>query len=286
MSIEDLENQLGVQSSEKTPEQIRDITAKIPEERASTNLDDAPEPIIKVKDKPAPEMLENPIVKECHQIYKDGRTNDVEWRWQLGEKIDGIYTDTSDKSEGVLKAISFVLDISTSDLSRFRKFYKSFKFEDVKKKIDQGYSWSHFKILNDIKDTLIKDRIINQIDTKGEAPKTNELQDVVNKEKEQQLDRAAASSSEDSKKSSIPSPSRPINSALKVVEKLGDYLGDIYIQIESGIDFASEKQEEKYNESFNDLKVRLGEIIEMSNKIINGKNITDEKPTKKEENGP
>jgi hypothetical protein len=254
MSIEDLEQQINGESSSE-----------------------------KAKDKPV-EKLKNddPIVKECHEIYKRGRGNDVEWRWYLGEKIDGIYSDASEKIEGILKTISTVLDIATSDLSRFRKFYKSFKFEDVQKKIEQGYSWSHFKILNDIKDALIKDRVINQIDSKGEAPKTNELQDVVNKEKEQQLDRAAASSSEDSKKSNIPSPSRPINSALKIVEKLGDYLGDIYIQIESGIDFASEKQEEKYNESFNDLKVRLGEIIEMSNKIISGKNITNEKPSKKE----
>ncbi|CAK0748380.1 hypothetical protein CCP1ISM_20027 [Azospirillaceae bacterium] len=262
MSIEDLETQLGVPASEKKP-------ADKPV--ASTAIEDTPEPAAKVKDKPAPEMLDNPIVKECHQIYKDGRSNDVEWRWHLGEKVDGIYADTSDKSEGVLKAISFVLDISTSDLSRFRKFFKSFKLEAIREKIELGYSWSHFKILNDIKDGLIKERVMNQIDAKGEAPKTVELQNTINKEKEQQLDSAAASSAADGDKgSSAPSPARPINGALKHIEKLNDCLADIFMQIKSGVDFASDKQEEKYNESMDDLKNKLRETIEVANSIIDG----------------
>ena len=265
MSTSELEKHIGVPSTEK------------PADPPEVRVEDTPEPASKTKEKPAPEVLNNPVVKECHAIYKNGRSNDVEWRWHLGEKIDSVYTDTSEKNEGILKAISFVLDIATSDLSRFRKFYKSFKLETIKEKIELGYSWSHFKILNDIKDGLVKERVMNQIDEKGEAPKTSELQDTVNKEKEQQIDRAASSAADDEKKGSTPSPSRPVNSALKALEKLGDYLGDVFIQIESGIDFASDKQEEKYDEALGELKVRLGEMIEMSNRIINGKNITDEK---------
>ena len=272
MSIKDLEKQIGVPSTEKE----LDTTVDKPVVSAGETID-TPEPAAKSKEKPTAELMNNPIVKECHEIYKNGRSNDVEWRWHLGEKIDGVYTDNADKNEGVLKAISFVLDISTSDLSRFRKFYKSFKLEIIKEKIELGYSWSHFKILNDIKDGLVKERVMNQIDEKGEAPKTTELQDTVNKEKEQQLDRAGASAAADGEKNnSTPSPSRPINGALKHAEKLGDCLADIFMQIKGGVDFATDKQEEKYNESMEELKTRLREIVEVSNTIIDG-NITGEK---------
>lgn len=280
MSIKDLEEQIGVPSSEKTPPMSEDLF----DDATLVSKADTPEPSSKTKEKPTPEVLDSPVVKECREIYKNGRSNDVEWRWHLGEKIDGVYTDTSEKNEGILKAISFVLDISTSDLSRFRKFYKSFKLELIREKIELGYSWSHFKILNDVKDGLVKERIMNQIDEKGEAPKTVELQDTINKEKERQVDSAAVSASDDAKKSSTPSPSRPINSALKVIEKLGDYLGDIFIQTESGIDFASDKQEEKYGEAFDELKVKLREIIEMSNRIINGKCVIEDKGRQEEGN--
>jgi len=272
MSIADLEKQIGVPSTEKAP----DTTVEKPTVAAG-ETPDTPEPAAKSKEKPTAELMNNPIVKECHEIYKNGRSNDVEWRWHLGEKVDGVYTDNPDKNEGVLKAISFVLDISTSDLSRFRKFYKSFKLEVIKEKIELGYSWSHFKILNDIKDGLVKERVMNQIDEKGEAPKTTELQDTVNKEKEQQLDRAGASAAADGEKSSsTPSPSRPINGALKHAEKLGDCLADIFMQMKGGVDFATDKQEEKYGEAMEELKTRLREIVEVSNTIIDG-NITGEK---------
>ncbi len=292
MSIEDLKKQIGEPSTEKTPEQIKELTDKVKEnwtpkdskEKSDTDLE-TPGPAPKAKEKPTAELLNNPIVKECHEIYKNGRTNDVEWRWHLGEKVDGVYTNNPDQNEGVLKTISFVLDIATSDLSRFRKFYKSFKLELIKEKIELGYSWSHFKILNDIKDGLVKERVMNQIDEKGEAPKTTELQDTINKEKEQQLDRAATSSAADGEKNnSTPSPSRPINGALKHAEKLGDCLADIFLQIKGGVDFASDKQEEKYNESMDELKTRLREIIEVSNSIIDG-SITEPKDGGEDEDG-
>lgn len=53
-------------------------------------------------------------------------------------------------------------------------------------------------------------------------------------------------------------------------EKLGDFLADIYMQLKGGVDFASDKQEEKYNESMDELKTKLREIVEVSNQIIDG----------------
>jgi hypothetical protein len=214
--------------------------------------------------------IDNSIVLECKEIYKLGRTNDVEWRWYLGQKVDTVYTNNPNVDNGILKTISAALDIATSDISRFRKFYKSFKLEDIRQKIEKGFSWSHFKIINDVSDSAIKERIINKIDSNDEVPKTTELQNDIDKEKEQKLDSAAASSAADGKGSSSPSPSKPIKGAIGSAEKLGDCLADIFMQVKSGVDFASDKQEEKYNELMDELKTKLREIVEVSTKILDG----------------
>lgn len=232
----------------------------------SKNDNEVPEDKIEVI---TAEQYENSekLIQECKEIYKKGRENDLVWRWEIGQKVDAAYADENKFQKGTLKRLSDELDISVSDLSRFKKFYLSFNKEMLIERASVGYTWSHFKLINDLPDGSIKERMINLMQEEDEAPKTKDLQETISNEKNQQLDRADAdaqssASTSDGEKSSSSSKSavKPINSALIAIEKLSDYLGDIALQEESGIDFDTDAKQEKYDEAMDELNTRLKEI--------------------------
>jgi hypothetical protein len=210
------------------------------------------------------------IIERCKEIYKSGRTNDVEWRWMLGEYVNNVSENEDKYESSILKVLSDELGISPSDLSRFRKFYKSFNIEYVKEQASKGLTWSHFKIINDMPDDDAKKHIMSKVEGCPEI-KTVDLQKMANEERDKVMSNADGSSgsvADDDQKSSKPSALKPINGALKSIEKLGDCLADLLMQKKSGIDFDTDKQEAKYNEKLSELDSRLAEIVKMHEDIF------------------
>ena len=216
------------------------------------------------------------LISSCRELYKAARQNDLIWRWELGKRIDETYENKEKYEEGVLKKLSRELDIGISDLSRFRKFYKSFNKEMLEERVAVGYSWSHFKMINDLPDGDIKTRMISLMEQEDEAPKTKELQQTINQEREAQFDAmdddgsgatTGSTSDGESKPKKTSSPNKPVNSALKTIDKLIDFMSDIYMQEEAGIDWDTDSQESKYNELIDELKSRLDNLDKISKSI-------------------
>lgn len=221
------------------------------------------------------------LVTECKEIYKQGRENDLVWRWAIGQKVDQAYEDENRYEKGILKRLSEELDIAISDLSRFKKFFVSFDKDTLIDRAAVGYTWSHFKMVNDLPDGAIKKRMISMIEQEDEAPKTKDLQATISEEKNQQfseLDKEddTTSGSNSEKSSSSKSYMRPVNSAMMAIEKLGDHLSDIVLQEESGMDFDTDAKEEKYKEAMDGLHGRLKEIEQIRQKIWNSNPVNDD----------
>lgn len=212
------------------------------------------------------------FVEECREIYERGRKTDVEWRWQLGSKVEDAYLNKDKYESGILKTLSEEIGLAVSDLSRFRKFHNTFDIKLVKKQASKGYTWSHFKILTDMPDTEAKKNMLVKFENNDEIQKTTELQKECNLEREKEIDpegqAAAASGSKSDNTTKSPSPVKPVNAALRAIDKLGDYLADITVARSSGLDFDTDKQEEKYNEGMAELKVRLEELSDIKDKIF------------------
>lgn len=215
------------------------------------------------------------LIEDCKIIYKIGRENDLTWRWLIGEKVEKAYANENEYEKSVLKILSEELDISISDLSRFRKFHLAFDKEMLINRASVGYTWSHFKIINDLPDGDIKKRMISMVQEEDEAPKTKDLQVAIAEEKNQlyddneESDTSTGSKSDKESKSNSKSFVKPINSALIVIEKLNDFLTDIFMQEESGMDFDTDAKHDKYYELKEILKTRLDESNEIANKIWN-----------------
>lgn len=216
------------------------------------------------------------FINDCKSIYERGIENDLVWRWKLGEQINKTYADAVKYESSILKRLSETLDIAVSDLSRFRKFYNNFTVDKVVESANRGFSWSHFKIVNDLPDGKIKEDMKAKLEEGDKAPKTKDLQQEIDTKKEQQVDGSSgtdATSSGDAKssgpgdKTHRSSPVRPVNSAIKAVEKLCDFLGDVIIAIGDGVDFDSEKQQESFNEKFDELKLKLDEVVAYKDKL-------------------
>lgn len=224
------------------------------------------------------------LVSECKEIYKQARENDLTWRWDIGQRVDEAYANEDSYEKSVLKRLSEELDIAVSDLSRFRKFFNSFDKDMLLERAQVGYSWSHFKMINDISDDSIKKRMIAMMEQEDEAPKTKELQSTIAEEKDQSfagLDEDAASGSSSSGESSSSSGKsyiKPVNSAMMALEKLCDHLGDIALQEEGGMDFDTDAKEEKYNEAMDELGSRLKEISEIHAKLWGSSGLHDKTP--------
>lgn len=214
----------------------------------------------------------NKLIEECKKIYKRGRENDLIWRWLIGEKVENAYSNENEYEKGVLKKLSEELDIAISDLSRFRKFHSSFDQEMLIDRASVGYAWSHFKMINDLPDGDIKKRMISMVEKEDEAPKTKDLQIAIAEEKNQSFEdeeesRNSSSQSDSETTSKSKSHAKPINSALIVIEKLNDYLTDIYVQEESGMDFDTDAKHDKYYELRDTLKEKLNELLEIQAKV-------------------
>jgi hypothetical protein len=252
-NIEELANDLGIDINEE-------------DDNSTTNVE--------VSNIDTKEQIEasTTLVEECKIIYKKARENDLSWRWNIGQKVNDAYANESNYEKGVLKRLSEELDISISDLSRFKKLYNSFTIDLLINRADVGYTWSHFKIINDLPDGGLKSRMITLVEEEDEAPKTKELQQVINEEKDSQFnddvntnDKSNNSSEFDN--SSTPSPVKPVNGALKLIDKLNDCLSDIFMQEETGIDWDTDNKEQKYNEKIDELKTRIDETMKISDKI-------------------
>jgi len=220
----------------------------------------------------------NKLVDECKAIYKQARENDLIWRYLIGEQVNDAYANENKYETSILKRLSEELDIAVSDLSRFRKFYNTFQKDTLIEYAQKGYAWSHFKLVNDVSDSDVRARMITMMEKEDEAPKTKELQETIAKEKEEQFkvrDEEATSgtgTSGSENKTKGPSPVKPVNAALRSLDKLGDSLADVVIQQESGIDFDSNNQEQKYNDLLAELDTRLSEVAEMHDKIFSNNN--------------
>jgi hypothetical protein len=212
------------------------------------------------------------FVEECKEIYEHGRKTDVEWRWQLGSKVEDAFLNEDKYEKGILKTLSEEIGLAVSDLSRFRKFHNTFDIKLVKKQAAKGYTWSHFKILTDMPDTEAKKNMLAKFENNDEIQKTTEFQKECNLEREREIDpegqAAAASGTSGEKTTKSPSPVKPVNAALRAIDKLGDYLADITVARSSGIDFDTDKQEEKYNEGMAELKIRLEELAGIKDQIF------------------
>jgi len=225
----------------------------------------------------------NQLISECRDIYQKGRENDLAWRWMIGQKINDAYDNETKYEESILKRTSNELDIAISDLSRFRKFYLSFDKDKIIERAQVGYTWSHFKIINDLPDGDIKKHMIAQVEKEDEAPKVKELQKTISDEKNAQLsglDEDGSSglggSTGESSASKGSSPMRPVNKALQHIEKLSDFLTDIYMQEQSGLDFDTDGKEEKYNERMDELGSKMREIQELYEKVWNKNDLPDD----------
>lgn len=229
------------------------------------------------------------LIKKCKDIYQIGRENDLAWRWMIGNEVDDAYENEEKYEESILKRMSEELDIAISDLSRFRKFYQSFDKEKIIERAKVGYTWSHFKVINDLPDGDIKKRMIALVEAEDEAPKIKELQSTINEEKNAQFNETDSDSSDGLGGSSGTSiqggstPIKPVNASLKIIDKLLDNLTNIFLQEESGIDFDTDTKEEKYNTAMDELNVRINEVIEIHNKIW--KNISSDDDDDDDDNG-
>lgn len=251
--IEDLADQLGVDIDESSDNNTELTAVEVDTQQQIT--------------------ASNELIQECKSLYKSARENDLTWRWDLGNKVNDAYENDKKYENSILKRLSEELDISTSDLSRFRKFYKSFDKNMLIERASVGYSWSHFKIVNDLPDGDMKIRMISIIEQEDEAPKTKELQQTINEEKDAQYNsvddeegKPGTGPSDESKVKTV-SPLRPVNRALKIVDKLGDFLTDIYMQEEAGIEWDTDSKLEKYNIAIDELRSRIDDLMEISNKI-------------------
>lgn len=211
------------------------------------------------------------LIETCVNIYKVGRENDLAWRWMIGAEVDESYANEDLYEESILKRMSEELDIAVSDLSRFRKFHVSFDKEMVIERAQVGYTWSHFKIVNDLQDGDIKTRMIAMIGDEDEAPKIKDLQQTICDEKEAQFGDEDGSGglggTSGEAVSSGPSLIKPVSASLKLVDKLLDNLSDLFIQEQSGMDFDTDTKGEKYKEAMDELSVRLDEVKQIHNKI-------------------
>lgn len=254
-------------------DEVEDLIKDLGLEEQDVDNDEPEESVVVHVDKAAQIAASDDLIAKCKEIYQVGRENDLAWRWMIGQEVNNAYEDETKYEEGVLKRTSNELDIAISDLSRFRKFYLSFDKEKVIDRAQVGYTWSHFKVINDLPDGDIKKRMISQIESEDEAPKVKDLQDAIDEEKNAQLaglDESSGGlggSTGEASTSSGPSPIKPVNAALRTIEKLNDYLTDILIQEEAGIDFDNDSKEEKYNEAIDELSTKLKELNEISDKI-------------------
>ena len=216
------------------------------------------------------------FINECRSIYERGIENDLVWRWKLGEQINKTYAEADKFESSILKRLSETLDIAVSDLSRFRKFYNNFTVDKVTESANRGFTWSHFKIVNDLPDGKIKEDMKVKLEEGDKAPKTKDLQHEIDVKKEMQVDGASgtdATAAGDSQsgpgdKTHRDSPVRPINNSLKAIEKLCDSLGDLIIAIGDGVDFNTEKQQESFDEKLGELKIKLDEVVAYKDKLF------------------
>lgn len=253
--IEDLINELGLKDEPDKQIQENDV-------KEVSDIDSADQ--LQASEK---------LINNCKNIYQKGRENDLAWRWMIGQQINDAYENEEKYESSILKKASEELDIAISDLSRFRKFYLSFDKEKIIDRAQVGYTWSHFKIINDLPDDDIKKRMIALVEKEDEAPKIKDLQQTISEEKNTKLSgldedgSSGLGGSTGESQSKGPSPLKPVNGALKHVEKLADFLTDIHIQEESGIDFDTDSKKDKYDEYMDELGSKLSEINEICNKI-------------------
>lgn len=264
--IEDLITELGLEKDEENQKDNADIK-EVSDIDSSVQL-----------------QASEKLINTCKDIYQKGRENDLAWRWMIGQQINDAYDNEEKYESSILKRASDELDISISDLSRFRKFYLSFNKELIIERAQVGYTWSHFKIVNDLPDDDVKKRMIAQIEKEDEAPKIKDLQQTITEEKNSQfsgLDEDGSSGlggSTGDSQSKGPSPIKPVNGALKHVEKLVDFLTDILIQENAGIDFDTDAKQDKYDEYMEELGIKVLEINDIYEKIWKdaGNNTDDE----------
>lgn len=253
--INELADNLGVsEDSQETTELFNDEVKEVTE----------------VNDKDQLEAGER-LIKKCKKIYQKGRENDLIWRWLIGQEVKDAYDHTSKYESGILKKLSEELFMSISDLSRFHKFYNSFNKEMLLERAEVGYTWSHFKIINDLPDGNLKERMVNRITEENDVPKVKELQTSIHDEKEamNQEDGSQSSGSSDSPSSSSgASIMKAPRGALRVIDKLLDYLTDVHTQEKEGVDYNSDKQEEKYNMLMDEINDRLKQIHDFHEKIF------------------
>lgn len=197
------------------------------------------------------------LINRCKKIYQRGRENDLVWRWLIGKEVKDAYEHAEKYEEGILKKLSTELFMAISDLSRFHKFFKSFDKDMLVKRAEVGYTWSHFKAINDLPDGELKDKMIDKITKEDDVPKVKELQSTINEEREPQ----------DGSSSDGPSPLRPVNGALRTIDKLLSYLTDIHIQEKEGINFNSDKQHEKYDSLMDEINDRMKEVEKFRDEI-------------------
>jgi len=206
------------------------------------------------------------LISVCKEIYISGCHNDLGWRWNIGDKVKDAYDNPDKYNSGILKTLSDELDISISDLSRFKKFRGIFDIEYVNLKVEKGFSWSHFKILSDLNDD-VRLLVIDMINKMNHAPKISEFLDLIDSINKQETITADGSDAEASTSDTV-SPLKSINKSLKLTESLGDCLSDVCIQMHEGVEFSSDDQKSKYDEKLSELKVELSRIVEIINQIV------------------
>jgi hypothetical protein len=212
------------------------------------------------------------IILLCKSICYNGKKTDLAWRWELGKLINEMSVNTIKYEKGILTRLSEEIDISISELSRYRKFFNEFSdMKAIESAANRGYSWSHFKLIDDVADKNLKEKLKTQLNETEEAPKVVDLQATIASEKDELLNKAEKSSKDDADNAketkSGGSPVKPLNSAVKHADALCDNLGSLLIALKDGIDFDSEKQTEKFNGLMIDLKQRLAEVIEYTNQV-------------------
>lgn len=197
------------------------------------------------------------LINKCKKIYQQGQENDLIWRWLIGKEVKNAYENTNIYEKGILKKISEELNIAISDLSRFHKFHLAFNKDLLTDRAKVGYTWSHFKLVNDVSDNQLKEKLINKIDKENDVPKVKELQSTINEER----------NSNDLNSDNHHNVIRPVNGALRTIDKLLNHLTDIHIQEKEGIDFNSDKQQEKYNTMMDEINDRMKQVIQFNKEI-------------------
>lgn len=211
------------------------------------------------------------IISQCKEIYSSASKNDLVWRWDIGNIVSDIYDNKDKYEEKAINKLADALELSPADISRFKKFFNSFKNKDeLEKAAGKGYKWSHFKVINDLPDGQIKEDLKNKIKESETAPLLKDIQKEIDDRKQEQLKSSdnGTAGSDSEKKSSSNNPNKPVNAALKACEKLMDDLGSIWIHKKDGLDFDNDNQEKKYNENIQHLAAALVEISELKKKIF------------------